>query len=60
MPAILREALPEFLGSLGTALILASLAWTTSRLRSRHADASQSRADDQQASPDLGSGQGSN
>ncbi|WP_432106183.1 hypothetical protein [Streptomyces sp. bgisy091] len=58
MSNVLRDALPEFLGSLGAALVLTSLAWATSRLRDRHAEARQPRPDDQQA-PDLGSGQGS-
>ncbi|MFI5740964.1 hypothetical protein ACIA9I_21660 [Streptomyces anulatus] len=56
---VLRDALPEFLGSLGAALVLASLAWVSSRLRSRRAVARHSRTDEQQATPDRGSGQGS-
>ncbi|MFD5344280.1 hypothetical protein ACFWJY_11005 [Streptomyces anulatus] len=59
MHAVLRDALPEFLGSLGAALVLASTAWATSRLRSRGAEARRSRTDGQQSGPDLGSGQSS-
>ncbi|MFF8432819.1 hypothetical protein [Streptomyces bacillaris] len=54
MHDVLRDALPEFLGSLGAALVLTSVAWAASRLRSRRAEARRSRTD-----ADLGSGRGS-
>lgn len=55
MLAVLRDALPEFLGSLGAALVLASLAWTTSRIRDRRAHARQPSTDGQQSASGLGS-----
>ncbi|MGW5932465.1 hypothetical protein ACWF2L_40510 [Streptomyces anulatus] len=56
MDAVLRDALPEFLGSLGAASVLALVAWGASYLRSRRAAALQARTEDQQATGGLESG----
>ncbi|MEV7641343.1 hypothetical protein AB0O32_15505 [Streptomyces rubiginosohelvolus] len=59
MYAVLRDALPEFLGSLGAGLVLALCGWGVARLRSRRAVALQASADDQQVVRAVESGPGS-
>ncbi|MEV0580937.1 hypothetical protein [Streptomyces sp. NPDC050392] len=47
MYELLRASLPEFVGSLGAALVLTACAWGAGRLRDRRTQLQSSEADDQ-------------